>query len=148
MLLMHKIFEHYPERVLFLKSTDAIVQTKPADTFSEFIHQRIRWASKSDKYANKKITGVLFFVYIFNLWIFLLTIFSFFYPWIFIWLIALILCKTIIELLFLYPVAKFFKKQKLLWWFAVAQPFHVLYIIITGWLGKFSSYKWKGRKVK
>jgi hypothetical protein len=28
------------------------------------------------------------------------------------------------------------------------QPFHIMYTVIAGWLGKFGSYKWKGRKVK
>ena len=148
MLLMHKIFERYPERVLFLKSSHAIVKTKPAETLKEFFNQRIRWASKADKYTDKKITAVLFLVYFFNLWIVVLAILSCLFPSIFIWFIVLIISKTIIELFFLYPVARFFNKEKLLGWFPVAQPFHILYTIIAGWLGKFGSYKWKERKVK
>jgi hypothetical protein len=53
-----------------------------------------------------------------------------------------------VELFFLYPVSKFFGKQKLLWWFIPAQPFHILYTLVAGWLGKFGSYRWKGRKIK
>ncbi len=63
------------------------------------------------------------------------------------WL-ALLIGKTIIELIFLFPVAKFFNKQSLLWLFPVAQPFHILYTVIAGWLGKFGTYKWKERKVQ
>ncbi len=148
MLLMHKIFERYPERVLFLKSTEAIVQTKPAETLKEFFNQRIRWASKADKYTDKKITAVLFLVYLFNVWILFLGILSIFYPWILLWFIAVLLSKTIVEIFFLYPVAIFFKKERLLLWFALAQPFHILYTVMAGWLGKFGSYKWKERKVK
>ena len=148
MLLMHKIFNLYPDKVLFLKSRDAIVQTRPANSLQEFVNQRIRWASKADKYTDKKITGVLLLVYLFNVWILLLVILSFFYPYIFGWFIGVMIAKTIIELFFLYPVSKFFNKEKLLWWFPLAQPFHILYTIIAGWLGKFGSYKWKERKVK
>ncbi len=148
MLLMHKIFERYPDRVLFLKSQDAIVQTKPAGTIKEFLNQRIRWASKADKYTDKKITAVLLLVYLFNAWILLLSILCIFYPYLFYWFIGLLIAKTIIELCFLYPVAKFFNKEKLLWWFILAQPLHILYTVIAGWLGKFGSYKWKERKVK
>ncbi|MEO7294120.1 MAG: hypothetical protein ABIW34_13510, partial [Ginsengibacter sp.] len=132
----------------FLKSRDAIVQTKPAGTLQEFLNQRIRWASKADKYTDKKITGVLLLVYLFNVWIFLLGILSSFYPNLFGWFIGVMIAKTIVELFFLYPVAKFFKKEKLLWWFPLAQPFHILYTMVAGWLGKFGSYKWKERKVK
>jgi cellulose synthase/poly-beta-1,6-N-acetylglucosamine synthase-like glycosyltransferase len=148
MLLMHKIFNRYPDRVLFLKSRDAIVQTKPAGSFKEFLNQRIRWASKADKYTDKKITGALLLVYLFNVWILLLGILSVFYHQLFLWFVGVLIIKTLVELFFLYPVAGFFKKQKLLWWFPVAQPFHILYTIVAGWLGKFGSYKWKERKVK
>ena len=65
MLLMHKIYERYPERVLYLKSKDAIVETLPAGTFAAFFNQRIRWASKADKYDDNKIFLVLLLVYFF-----------------------------------------------------------------------------------
>ena len=148
MLLMHKIFNRYPEKVLFLNSVDAIVQTNPAGTLKEFLNQRIRWASKADRYTDKKITGVLLLVYLFNVWIFFIGLLSFFYHQIFFLFIGVVIAKTIVELFFLYPVAIFFNKKKLLWWFPLAQPFHILYTIIAGWLGKFGSYKWKERKVK
>jgi cellulose synthase/poly-beta-1,6-N-acetylglucosamine synthase-like glycosyltransferase len=147
MLLMHKIGERF-KNIQYLKSRDAIVKTTPAGSFKEFINQRIRWASKADKYKDKKITGILMIVYLFNVWIFLVGILSIFYPYLFLWFIGIIIAKTIIELFFLYPVATFFNKQKLLWWFPLAQPFHILYTIAAGWLGKFGTYKWKGRKVK
>ena len=60
----------------------------------------------------------------------------------------LLLVKTLVELSFLSPVAAFFNKRRLLWWFPVMQPFHIIYTVIAGWLGKFGSYQWKGRKVK
>jgi hypothetical protein len=63
------------------------------------------------------------------------------------WLLLLAL-KTVVELFFLFPVAKFFNKQLLLWWFPLMQPFHIVYTVIAGWLGKFGNYKWKDRKVK
>ncbi|MDQ6755301.1 MAG: glycosyltransferase [Bacteroidota bacterium] len=148
MLLMHKMSEHYPDKVMFLKSQRAIVNTAPATSLKEFINQRIRWASKSDKYADKNITSVLLLVYFFNAWIVFLGIYSFFYHSMLLGFTGILFFKTIVELFFIYPVAKFFNKEKLLWWFPPAQPFHILYIIIAGWLGKFGSYKWKERKVK
>ncbi|MEO6812919.1 MAG: glycosyltransferase [Ginsengibacter sp.] len=148
MLLMHKIQKAYPDKILFLKSTDVIVQTQPAATMKDFMNQRIRWASKADKYTDKKITAVLLLVYLLNAWIFILTIFSFFFTKAFYLFLISIVVKTIVELFFVFPVAKFFEKKRLLWWFAPAEPFHILYTLIAGWLGKFGSYQWKGRKVK
>ena len=148
MLLMDKIQKLYPDRILFLKSPEVIVQTQAAATLKDFMNQRIRWASKTDKYTDKKIIAVLLLVYLLNAWLFILAICSFFIAKAFYIFLAAIAGKIIVELIFLHPVAKFFGKQKLLWWFIPAQPFHVLYTLIAGWLGRFGSYKWKGRKVK
>ncbi|MEO6549022.1 MAG: glycosyltransferase [Ferruginibacter sp.] len=147
MLLMHKIFTLFPSRVFFLKSKKVIVYTQAVDTLKGFINQRIRWASKADKYDDKRIFAVLLLVYFFNVWIFALGILSIFYPLIF-QFIYLLAAKTILELLFLYPVAGFFDNRKLLWWFPIAQPLHVVYTMVAGWLGKFGKYTWKERTVK
>jgi cellulose synthase/poly-beta-1,6-N-acetylglucosamine synthase-like glycosyltransferase len=148
MLLMHKIQKRYPDRIRYLKSPEVIVETQPAETLKDFINQRIRWASKADKYTDGKITAVLSLVYLFNAWIFFIAICSFFYANIFLPFLTLIIIKTLVELFFLYPVTAFFEKQKLLWLFFPAQPFHIIYTLTAGWLGKFGSYEWKGRKVK
>jgi cellulose synthase/poly-beta-1,6-N-acetylglucosamine synthase-like glycosyltransferase len=148
MLLMQKIRDRYPDEIAFLKSKEVIVNTHPAETLKDFINQRIRWASKAGYYTDKKIAAVLLLVYLLNAWLLILGIFSFFYLAAFYLLIISLLVKTIAELFFLFPVARFFEKQKQLWWFLPAQPFHILYTVIAGWLGKFGSYQWKGRKVK
>ena len=158
MLLMHKIYKQWPEKVMFLKSKEAIVQTQPVNSISEFFNQRIRWASKADKYDDKRIFAVLLLVYVVNMLLLVLPVFALFdnvqysmlnvqcsIMGIWLWLL---LIKTIAELIFLYPVAKFFGKQSMLWLFSFMQPFHILYTLIAGWLGKFGSYKWKERKVK
>lgn len=148
MLLMHKIQNQFPGKIFFLKSRDIIVETKPAETTKEFMNQRIRWASKTNQYTDKKIISVLLLVYLLNAWVFILAIASFFFIKVFYLFIISLLIKIIIELIFLYSVARFFDKQKLLWWFIPAQPFHILYTLIAGWLGTFGSYQWKGRKVR
>jgi cellulose synthase/poly-beta-1,6-N-acetylglucosamine synthase-like glycosyltransferase len=158
MLLMHKIYKQWPDKVMFLKSKEAIVQTAPVNSVKDFFNQRIRWASKADKYDDKRIFGVLLLVYIVNVLLLVLPVVALFdnvqysifnvqCSMIGVW-VCLLLLKTTTELIFLYPVAKFFNKQSMLWLFPLMQPFHILYTVIAGWLGKFGSYKWKGRKVK
>ena len=158
MLLMHKIYKQWPQKVMFLKSKDAIVYTAPVNSIKEFFNQRIRWASKADKYADKRIFVVLVLVYLINVVLLFLPILTIFNPEklsiinyqfsiINLWLL-LLLIKTTVELIFLYPVAKFFGKQSMLLMFPLMQPFHIIYTVIAGWLGKFGSYSWKERKVK
>jgi len=158
MLLMHKIYNRYPDKVMFLKSRDAIVQTEPVHSLKEFFNQRIRWASKADKYDDKRIVAVLLLVYLANVLLLALPIaalslniqLSIINYQLSIWgvWLCLLIIKTIVELVFLYPVATFFGKQKLLWLFPVMEPLHILYTVVAGWLGKFGSYSWKERKVK
>ena len=148
MLLMYKVFLQHPRKVKFLLSHEVVTETLPMPDWKSFINQRIRWASKADKYDDKRIFAVLACVYLFNLSFLLLPFTAFWYPKV--WTLWLILFagKTFFELRFLFPVARFYNEMKMLWWFPVMQPVHILYTIISGWLGKFGTYKWKGRQVK
>jgi glycosyltransferase involved in cell wall biosynthesis len=148
MLLMHKLYSRFPTEVHYCKATDSIVHTNPVETVSEFFHQRIRWASKADQYNDKRIFWVLLLVYLLNVFFVVLFVAAFFNSSLWLLLAASLAFKTIIELVFLIPVAQFYKKGKLLRWFPFAQPFHIIYTVIAGWLGKFGKYEWKGRTVK
>jgi cellulose synthase/poly-beta-1,6-N-acetylglucosamine synthase-like glycosyltransferase len=158
MLLMHKIYNQFPNNIEYLKSKEVIVKTNPVSTVQQFFNQRIRWASKADQFDDKRIFVVLIIVYLLNVLMMVLpivalisnrSIFIFNIQLsIFNFYILLLLIKTIFELFFLYPVAKFFNQTKLLWWFPIAQPFHIVYTVIAGWLGKFGKYTWKERSVK
>lgn len=158
MMLMHKIYSENKKGIVYLKSAAVIVQTKPVKTITEFINQRIRWASKADKYEDKRMLPVLIVVYFFNVLLLILPIvailsnfkfliFNFQFSTLQFWF-WLLLFKVVIEIIFLIPIAKFFNKLPLLFLFPLMQPFHIIYTVIAGWLGKFGRYSWKGRQVK
>lgn len=148
MLLMHKIQLHYPSGIFYLKSAEAIVHTPAQPDWTSFLNQRIRWSSKADKYDDKKLTVILAFVYFFNVSFIPLFIAGFFNYFYWIWMLGMLFAKVFVELLFLVPVARFYGKMKELWYFPLFQPMHIAYIIMAGFLGKFGTYQWKGRKVK
>jgi biofilm PGA synthesis N-glycosyltransferase PgaC len=147
MLLMHKIAKKYPGRIHYLKSIDAIISTKPMQSWPSFFNQRIRWASKALHYHDKRIFGVLLLVYLFNLFFFVLLIAGFWnhYYWLF-FLVAWIF-KTLAEFPFFYSIAGFFNRQWTIKWFFFFQPVHIFYTVISGLFGQFGKYEWKGRKV-
>ena len=148
MLLMYKIYKLYPERVFYLKSRHVVVTTNPVTSWKDFFNQRIRWASKATHYDDKKIFWILLLVYCINLCFLILAIASFWNTsWFFIFAI-LLATKTVVEFPFVNAVAIFFSEKKLLRYFPFMQPFHILYTVIAGWLGKFGSYQWKGRHIK
>jgi cellulose synthase/poly-beta-1,6-N-acetylglucosamine synthase-like glycosyltransferase len=147
MLLMYKVYRKYPESIGYLKHEAAIVRTLPVDTFEAFMHQRIRWSSKADKYDDKRLTWMLAVVYLWNAALLIMGGIAVFYPAMWYWLGISLLFKITVELYFMVPVARFFHKTTLLGWVIPGQFFHIPYIVIAGWLGKFGSYQWKGRKV-
>ncbi|MCC6760926.1 MAG: glycosyltransferase [Chitinophagaceae bacterium] len=150
MLLMHKIWQRNPEAVGWIKSTDAIVYTQPCPTWKAFFQQRIRWASKAAYYQDKKIIGVLLLVYVLNVSLLLALIVGLIasMPKLLLAFGLALVLKTMVEFLFLAPVAQFFQQQQWLNWFHVLQLHHIVYTVIAGWLGRFGSYQWKGRRVE
>ncbi|WP_336517281.1 glycosyltransferase [Pollutibacter soli] len=147
-LLMHKVAAIHPEKTNYCLSQDVIVETNTEPDLYRFIQQRIRWASKARFYPDNKISLVLYWVFAFNISMCLLIIYSFFNLSILKWTLLLIFLKTIVELIFLIPVARFFAQLQLLWFFLPAQPFHIIYTVIAGFFGQVTKYEWKGRKTK
>jgi poly-beta-1,6-N-acetyl-D-glucosamine synthase len=147
MLLMHKIWKKYPDRVHYLKSKDTIVYTQPVRTWKDFFHQRVRWASKVTHYDDKKIFPVLLVVYLFNLSFLVLLVMGGWNYRYWVCLLALWIAKTLVEFPFVSSVSAFFDKRYLMKYFFFFQPLHILYTILAGLFGQFGKYEWKGRKV-
>ena len=148
MLLMHKIKQQFPGKIGYLFNANSIVETLPAADWKSFLNQRIRWASKATSYTDKKIFLVLLLVYLLNLSLFVLPFLRIFNSDLLVLWLRLLVVKIVCEILFMYSVSKFFGEQKLLWWFPFMQPFHIIYTVVSGLLGRFGKYEWKGRTVK
>jgi len=148
MLLMYKIKQQYPGRLGYLFHQGAIITTEPMPDWSSFINQRIRWASKADRYNDKSVFRILVLVYAVNLSLLLLLPVNLFITGEIAHWLTLMLVKTLVELSFMRPVARFYKQEDTILYFPLMQPLHLLYTVIAGWLGKFGTYQWKGRKVK
>jgi len=147
MLLMHKIALRYPRQVFFVKARRAIVSTRPETRWKGFFNQRVRWASKADRYDDKRIFWVLLLVYGVNLLYLALAIATIWNSWWGLLLLMLLVVKTMIEYPFVSEVAAFFGQRELMPYFPVLQPLHIGYTLVVGWLGKFGSYRWKDRKI-
>lgn len=147
MFLMHKIKQAFPGKLAYLFSQEAIVHTDPMPDWRSFLNQRIRWASKADRYKDTGITLTLLLVYLVNAFLLVSGILGLFVKnGISNWLVLMGL-KTLTEISFMWPVARFYGKESLLVWFPLMQPFHLMYTVVAGWLGKFGKYEWKGRQV-
>jgi cellulose synthase/poly-beta-1,6-N-acetylglucosamine synthase-like glycosyltransferase len=148
MLLMYKIKQQYPGKLGFLFSPDVIVQTAPMLNWKSFLNQRIRWASKADSYSEKSIFWVLALVYCFNAALLAGVVVGLVIEGVYPVILYCLAMKTFVEICFMIPVARFFGNSKILFFFPLMQPFHILYTVTAGWLGKFGTYYWKGRSVQ
>lgn len=140
--LLHKVSKAYPDRVRFLKNREAIVTTSANQSLAELAGQRKRWVSKSAKYENRYITAILVAAYLFNAGIVFHLIFN---PLIGLSLLGI---KAITEGIFLYTVLKFFQRKQYILFLPLAEPFHILYVLIIGIWANTGTYNWKGRQVK
>ena len=148
MLLMYKIWKQNPQSVHYLKSKDAIVQTNALPTWKQFFAQRIRWASKTVYYDDKKVFWSLLLIYLFNAVFVVLVVAGFWnrdYWYLFLFLL---IAKTAIEFPLVYATAKFYGQQNLLRYFFFLQPLHIFYTVSIGLLSQFGKYSWKGRRIK
>jgi cellulose synthase/poly-beta-1,6-N-acetylglucosamine synthase-like glycosyltransferase len=148
MLLMQKIAQQFPNKIGFLKNTDAVILTKAQPTLSSFMNQRIRWASKTSAYKEWKVTMILILVFLFCVNIvlsfFLIPFFGFTMALVFTFQL---LIKIVMDYFFLNKMSNFFNQKDLMNSFLPAQFLHIVYIVSIGFLSVFvKKYYWKGRK--
>ncbi len=147
MLLMNKIKQQHKGKIGYLFCKESIVTTEPMPNWKTFINQRIRWASKADKYDDKSLLPVLLMVYLFNLFLFVMFFIGIMQLQLLLACLVFIAIKTLVEWMFIKPAGRFFGKINFVQ-FALLQPLHITYMVVAGWLGKFGTYKWKDRSVQ
>jgi len=147
MLLMNKIKEKYPNSIGYVYNKQTIINTAPMPTLKAFINQRIRWASKTNKYKDVSVVIVLWLVLLLNIALVLLPFIGLIYtPLIAFWLVLLII-KTWIEASFAVHIASFFAIE-LHWKDTLLQFPHIVYTSFAGCFGMLGKYQWKDRKVQ
>jgi cellulose synthase/poly-beta-1,6-N-acetylglucosamine synthase-like glycosyltransferase len=147
LLLLHKFRKSFTGKIKFCKSLEAVVETNAVDDLPAFLNQRLRWASKSTSYNDKKVTLILGLVYLFYVSIiagFFLSLIAKKYIYL---LIAQLLVKLFADVIFMQRVLNFFNRRSLISIFLPAQIFHIVYVLVTGAGALFVPVRWKGRKV-
>ncbi|REA55978.1 glycosyl transferase family 2 [Dyadobacter luteus] len=145
--LMHKVAQHYPGGVHFVKNPEATVQTQAHQNWTLFFRQRKRWASKWKHYQSK--TPLLLALYVFSCNAALLIS------------MAMLLCsqlslssfvvlaalKLVPEWIFLGSVLTFLKKKNAIPFIPLTQLFYPFYVCFFGLVAQSRQYEWKGRKL-
>ncbi len=149
MLLMTKIAAKFPNKIRFLKNLNATVYTYAQKDWSSFVQQRLRWASKSAQYKDKRITFFLAAVYLFNVSIVVNLFGGALGNQLMLMLFGVqFILKMLFDFVYLRTACRFFNRIELLSLFLPAQIAHILYIIVIGLWSQFGKFEWKGRKVR
>jgi len=147
-LLLHKMHKQFPDGLRFLKEPSAIVYTQAKGTLRSFYQQRKRWASKSVKYADKRMVLLVSIIYFFNLLIFIQAGLLFFTTANLGMFVILIGVKMGLDAILIFQSLSFFKKRRLLLLLPLVEIFYVIYILIIGIIANIGgAYEWKGRTV-
>lgn len=146
--LLHKIYERYPGKVLFVCREEALVRTYPKDTVREFLEQRKRWAGKWKMHKNKRNQYLALFIFLVNILFLVSGAYSLVDRTGLLVFVCFAILKFVAELFFLKQVSQLLKHQFNLIEFAITWAFYPFYVITVGLLSNSDSFVWKGRNIK
>ncbi|MGH1338379.1 MAG: glycosyltransferase [Aureispira sp.] len=146
MLLLQKIQARYPKQIAYLKNEQASTFTRAKATLSDFLQQRLRWASKSSAYQGWQVWFMMGIVWVLSMNMLLDLLLGIWHPFFLFWWAMKFLIKAMSDFFFLTMMAFFFNRPQLMKYFPAATFMHWFYIIIVGTLGLFKRrIEWKGR---
>ena len=150
MLLLQKIRNQQTTTIAFVMSNAAMVTTTAQASLKKFMAQRKRWFTKSLVASDKQANTVAFLVFLMCSLIFINTVVGLVWKnnYFFYYAFALFSLKSLLDFIFLYSVARFFQKTKLLVYFPLAQLFIIVYTISMAFVSITKTYNWKGREVR
>jgi cellulose synthase/poly-beta-1,6-N-acetylglucosamine synthase-like glycosyltransferase len=141
--LLEKFRKRFKKEIVYLKSKNAIVITKPSQTWKKLYQQKIRWASKSKKIKNSfaQVTGASLFLT--NLAQIIVYGMLWFNP---IFFILILSSKWILEYILIKQANKLLNNKLFIKYFLaslIIYPFYMFYVA-NGTMQK--KYTWKGNK--
>ncbi len=146
--MLQAMYKAGMRELIFLKSRDATVMTKPQTGLRAFISQRKRWASKSRHYKTGASVFTSFLVFFIHFYALLCLLFALFHCWFLMISAFILISKSLVDFPFLYSVTGYFGERKLMRYFPVIQVIYFFYISFTAIAAFTRISHWKGRMVK
>lgn len=141
LLLYHRIFKQYPLEVFYIKNLSSAVESTAASTWTELIHQRTRWISKSADYELSGIKIQALLILMANV----TSVLSLFW----IKLVPIFVVKILIDLIFIFQIKPFYRfkyyyRDYIV--FSIIYPFYSLTIVIYLFFNSIFPFKSKLRE--
>ena len=149
-LFLQRVRDETDWYIRYARDPKSQVENNPPTSWSQFFHQRLRYASKGFMYPWKVSISLVAF-YLLNL--LFLVLFSLIILKIgtLILLIAGLLFKGLAEYIFFRQAAIYLFDRRCLHLFAIAFILHIPYVVLFGFLTQWQKFQWagiKGRKMK
>jgi cellulose synthase/poly-beta-1,6-N-acetylglucosamine synthase-like glycosyltransferase len=132
--------------ICFVANPSAVMETKAAESASQFFAQRKRWVSKSKAYTNPMIISTALIVLLLACVQIFLVALAVFKPVYIPLMVAVWTGKMLTDFWVLGKISAFLNQQNLMLWFFPIALFYPFYIVVSAFAGLFTSYEWKGRK--
>ncbi|HLA55157.1 MAG TPA: glycosyltransferase [Flavobacterium sp.] len=145
--LLQKAVAHQPKKVHYLKSGNAIVTTKPVETWKQLFYQRVRWASKAADYESEFGEVLAWVVFFGNVSVLVLGALAVLKLLPLYYLCFAFAGKFVIDSILMIQANVFLRKGKLFFplFSGLLYPFFSVAVALYSFYGK---YEWKGRKLK
>jgi len=138
-------FKSHRKKVVGIMDEQFIVKTYSERSWSSFINQRLRWASKTGYYKDVFLIFVSSIIFIQNLIVFFIYLGMLFVEEIRFIGIILIISKWLIDFILLFLLSSYFKQRDRLLYFIPVQLVYPIYIVTVAVASKFYKFKWKDR---
>ena len=144
--LLQKALKAAKDKIGYLKSELAVVNTKSEDSWNNLFNQRRRWASKTRHYRGSfgKLAGMM--VFLMNGTLICAVLLAFVGMVGFEFLGYIIVIKLLIDFLLLYKSARFFDKESLLASYLFAGILYPFFVVGVAFSSMFRDFRWKGRR--
>jgi poly-beta-1,6-N-acetyl-D-glucosamine synthase len=130
--LLHNLKRERESRIMWLESGESTVTTNGALTFCSFLDQRTRWISKTGSYSDRYTQVLVIVTFVTICLQAFLSVAAFFSESFFLILLAVLIIKSVPDLIVLNNTSGRYKRGNLLKWFLPAQaiyPFYILAIV-------------------
>ncbi len=142
---LEKVRDKTTWKIIYSTDSKSFVPTAPPQNLNEFMHQRIRYASKGRHYS-LPVTISLLGVYFLNLLVMCGPLFLLFKPQVMSIWFAAFLGKIMAEYSFLALGRKIFSFQFNSFVFLFTSLLHPIYIVLAGFFGQFMPFQWKQKR--
>lgn len=148
--LIQKMTRETPESAGFLTGRNGLVTTKSESSWTDFFHQRKRWASKAMSSFDSRVKWVQGFIFAYTLCMTILIPLGIIATKLFlIPLIIILATKMVVDYLFLKRLSVSYSNLYAMQRFLPAFFIYMLHILLSGWYALVPpAYNWKGRNVK